>query len=323
MTAPRQSAGRASRKARRKVGSGAGSAELPAPRPYDLGRTLSCGQCFRWSEARGAWYGVFGGTIAAVRQSGERLLIGWEGPPGSPAELARHLGADEPLEEIERRLGSDPVLRTTLSRTSGIAIMRQDPWECLISYIVSAFNNIPKIQGAIRLLARRFGDPILVVGPSAGLQRPGPGEEGLLADERAFPPAGRLAGATLSDLYACALGYRAAYVRAVARAVADGGLDLEAVGRMPYTQARAALMGLPGVGDKVADCVLLFSYGFGEAFPVDVWVQRTVEQWYFGGRHRTPRAIREWARERFGLLAGYAQQHIFTAGRALRPQDDA
>ncbi len=281
--------------------------EVRAPRPYDLTRTLSCGQCFRWSEASGGWRGVVLGTVAAVRQSGERLLVEWEGPPGSPALLARHLGADEPLREIERHLRRDPRLGAALSATSGIAIMRQDPWECLISYIVSAFNNIPKIRRAIRLLARRFGDPI----PAAG--------GGPHADEWNFPSPQRLAGASLSDLRACELGYRAAYVRAVARAAAGGGLVLESVGRMPYPQARAALMELPGVGDKVADCVTLFAYGFGEAFPVDVWVQRTVERWYFGGRRSTPRAIREWARGRFGPLAGYAQQHIFTAGRAMRP----
>jgi N-glycosylase/DNA lyase len=86
---------------------------------------------------------------------------------------------------------------------------------------------------------------------------------------------------------------------------------------MPYPEARAALLGLPGVGEKVAECALLFAFRHREAFPVDVWVQRAVQGWYFGGRSRTPREIRAWARDCFGPLTGYAQQHLFAGARAL------
>jgi N-glycosylase/DNA lyase len=105
-------------------------------------------------------------------------------------------------------------------------------------------------------------------------------------------------------------------VRALARLVADGDVDLRAVTVMPRADARQALLALPGVGEKVADCVLLFGLGFHDAFPVDVWVQRAVERWYFSGRPRTPRAIRAWANDRFGPVAGYAQQHLFAGARA-------
>jgi len=238
------------------------------------------------------------GAVAVVTQHAHGLSIDWQGPEGSVPRLLRHLGADEPLAEIETALGEDAVLDRLLPRTSGIALMRQDPWECLVSFVISAFNNIPKIVQTIDRLSRRFGDRIA-------------------ADAWAFPGPEQLAGARLGALHACILGYRAPYVRDVARLVTRGGLDLDAVARLTYDDARKTLLDLPGVGDKVAECVLLFGLGHREAFPVDVWVHRAVERWYLKGKPRAPRAIRAWARDRFGPLAGYAQQHLFTGARML------
>ena len=298
---------------------------MSIPARYRLDRTLACGQCFRWTVLsaaaapaapirpdavpagrRGASAGqdavpvvcargVTDGTVAMVCQAGAVLRVTWEGPPGTAARLRAHLGADAPLDAVEAALARDPVLRRLLPQTSGLALMRQDPWECLISYVVSAFNNIPKIRLTVERLSRRFGRP-------------------LGGGRFAFPTPSRLADAPLRSLRACLLGYRAPYVQAVARAVAEGRLDLEALRAQPYAQARGALLSLPGVGEKVAECVLLFALGCGEAFPVDVWVQRAVEG-LFLRRRATPRAIRQWARERFGSLAGYANQHLFVAAR--------
>jgi N-glycosylase/DNA lyase len=276
---------------------------IAAPR-FHLTRTLQSGQCFRWTVAAGGARGVVDGTVARVAQRGGRLAVTWEGPPGDAARLRRHLGADQPIAAIERRLAADPVLRRVLARTSGIAIMRQDPWECLVSYVISAFNNIPKICRSVEALARRFGTPIR-------------GDDGRRAGVLgwSFPSPERLAEATEASLRECILGYRAPYVRALARRVADGDADLAAIARLEFDQARAALLTLPGAGEKVVECVLLFGFGRHEAFPVDVWVQRAVERWYLGGRSRPPQAIRAWARDRWGPLAGYAQQHLFVGAR--------
>lgn len=279
--------------------------------PFHLARTLQSGQCFRWQVEADTGRGVVGGTVVRVRQRAGGLEVRWDGPPGRVEALIHHLGADAPLAEIERRLAADPVLRRLLPRTSGVAIMRQDPWECLISYVISAFNNIPKISLSVQRLARCLGEPIYA--GRAGSIPPGAGRAAPIA--WAFPGPERLAQAPASVLRGCALGYRAAYVRAIARRVADGELDLARVGALPHAQARAALLDLPGVGEKVADCVLLFGYGHGDAFPVDVWVQRAVEHWYFDGRAASPAAVRAWARDRFGPLAGYAQQHLFVGAR--------
>jgi len=210
----------------------------------------------------------------------------------SRLRLRRFLGVDEPLREIEGHLAGDAVLRRILPWTSGIAILRQDPWECLIGFIVSAFNNIPKIELTLSRLRERFGEP---------------GHNGV----KTFPSAQALANASLRELRACVLGYRTRYVREAARLVARGAVDLNAPRSASYDDARRMLLAVPGVGGKVADCVLLFAYGKDEAFPVDVWVKRAVERWYFGGRARSERRIREFARERFGNLSGYAQQHLF------------
>ncbi|MGH2405758.1 MAG: DNA-3-methyladenine glycosylase family protein [bacterium] len=282
--------------------------------PYSLARTLTSGQCFRWqmvpSVADGgapapggssAARGIVDGAVSVVAQGPRGLSVTWEGAVGSLPLLRRHLGADQPLAAIENALARDRVLRGLLRQTSGIALMRHDPWECLVSFVISAFNNIPKISQSVRLIARRFGVKI------AGATGP---------DAWSFPGPERLADAGPAQLRSCILGYRAPFVRTLARRVADGTVDLARVARLPYVDARAALLELPGVGEKVAECVLLFGLGHHEAFPVDVWVQRAVERWYFRGRRLTPRGIRLWALDRFGGHAGYAQQHLFAAARA-------
>ncbi len=275
------------------------STVLPVAPPYHLERTLLSGQCFRWTVTADGAKGVVDGTVAIVTQRPEGLFVQWDGPPGSRPRILRHLGADEPLAGIEAALARDRVIRRLLPHTSGIALMRQDPWECLVSYVISAFNNIPKIRQSVQRLSRRFGEQIA-------------------AGDWAFPSPERLACARMDDLRACILGYRAPYVRALSRVVARGEFDLAATGRLPHDDARKALIDLPGVGEKVADCVLLFALGHHEAFPVDVWVQRAVERWYCGGRSKTPRTIRAWARDRFGPLAGYTQQHLFAGARRVK-----
>jgi len=270
---------------------------LPAPAPYHLGRTLSCGQVFGWRTDGSTAEGVFAGRWIGLEQRGEAITVAGLHDPPTLLCLRRFLGVDEPLSEIETRLSRDRVLRRLLPLTSGIAILRQDPWPCLISFVISAFNNIPKIERTLGRLTQRFGQ----AGPDGAML---------------FPVAPALATASARALRACILGYRGPYVRGLARLVARGEFDLTQPERASYAEARKMLLALPGVGEKVADCVLLYAYGKGEAFPVDVWVKRAVERWYFGGRAVSVRRIREFAHERFGELAGYAQQHLFLAARS-------
>jgi N-glycosylase/DNA lyase len=276
---------------------------LPGTAGIHLGRTLASGQAFRWrwcldAEAGDVAAGVVGRRVLRVCQHEEGVRLVSPETPDAQESLRRYLGAapqGHGLDEVERALAGDPVLARILPHTRGLAILAQDPWEVLISFIISQNNNIPKIARSIERLARALGEP--------------------LGTAYAFPSPARLAAAHPRTLRACLLGYRAPYVRAAARLVAEGRLDLDALRRAPEGDAREALLRIPGVGEKVGDCVLLFGLGHTTAFPVDVWVRRAVERLYLGGRRRTLRQIRAFARARWGPLAGYAQQHLFAYAR--------
>ncbi len=260
--------------------------------PYRLDRTLSCGQAFRWHWEGTAARGIFTGRRVRIVQKRDGIRVEGLLDGQQIQSLRRYLGVDQPLGIIEDALRADHVLKRILPHTTGIALMRQDPWECLVSFVISAFNNIPKIELTLDRLCRRFGTSV----------------DGAV---RLFPSSAAIAGADLTELRSCLLGYRAPYVLGVAKRVEGGDFDLSALAERSYEEARGRLLTLPGVGAKVADCVLLFAYGKTEAFPVDVWVKRAVERLYFRGRQKTEGHIRAWAQEQFGLLAGYAQQHLY------------
>lgn len=265
---------------------------LPVRPPYNLVRTLSCGQAFGWKVNGRTAEGTFSGRRVHLEQVADGIIVQGAADGGVQHSLQHYLNLDENLAAVEDQLREDRVLRRALPYTTGIALLRQDPWECLISFIVSAFNNIPKIELSVGRLMERFGEPEV----DRGIR---------------FPRPEVLGSASARGLRACALGYRAAYVAAVARLVASGEFDLERPRLLRYPEARRLLLTLPGVGEKVADCVLLFAYGKRESFPVDIWVKRAVERWYFAGRTVREARIREFAHNRFGPLAGYAQQHLF------------
>lgn len=277
-----------------------------------LRRTLDSGQAFRWRweagpDGREVAVGVIGRLRVRISQDGRGIQVLAPNSPAAGAAVSRYLalgprrtgsrgGAAQALPEIESALARDSVLARILPHTRGTGLLVQDPWEVVISFVISQNNNIPKIAGSIDRLARALGEPL------------GDGVH-------AFPGPARLAEASPRTLRACALGYRAPYVREAARRVADGRLDLDALRGLPEDEARAALCEVPGIGEKVADCILLFALGRAATFPVDVWVRRAVERLYFHGEPTPLREVRAFARARFGPLAGYAQQHLFAYAR--------
>jgi len=281
------------------------AARLAGAGALHLARTLESGQTFRWTWQIGddgttEATGIVGRHVFRVRQDDRALWLLSPREREARAHLRDYLGlspASGGIHGVEASLAADPVVSRVLPHTRGVALLAQDPWEVLISFIISANNNIPKIRQSVERLARSLGEPI--------------------GDRTwAFPSPERLAGARPRTLAACLLGYRAPYVRAAARLVAGERLHLSSLAGMPFEDARARLLEVPGVGEKVADCVLLFGLGHTAAFPVDVWVKRAVERLFFRGRSRTPRQIQAFARARFGALGGYAQQHLFCYARA-------
>jgi N-glycosylase/DNA lyase len=188
-------------------------------------------------------------------------------------------------------------MRASIRACRGLRLLRQDPWECLASFILSSTKQIVQIQQIIVQLCERFGDSVPAL----------PGRP----DAFAFPAAERLAALTEAELRACRMGFRAKGLLAASRRVASGELALDSLGHSSYENARARLMELPGVGPKIADCVLLFAYGFQQAFPIDVWVMRALRTLYFPKRRPTAARLQRFVGTYFGPNPGYAQQYLF------------
>lgn len=253
---------------------------------FDLDRTLASGQVFRYRRIGDRYFVCRRDRLFWLRQHAGRLEFGGAGE----AYVRRFLGLDHDLAATLRRLGRIPELRPAIRACRGLRIVRHDPWECLVSFICSTRSNIPKIARSLELMARMFGSR-LECEEHSGFS---------------FPDHGSLGDAEL--LRSTGVGYRAEYLAGTD--VLCTPAMLRRIGRMKYPAAREELKKLPGVGDKVADCVCLFSMGFGEAFPVDVWVLRAMRE-LFPGAGKSEKEIRRSAARMFGPDAGYAQQYLF------------
>jgi len=254
---------------------------------FSLRDTLESGQFFRWSRHGDAYLVETAQRIFQVRQTGLGLEV-----RGAEEGFVRHFfSLDQDLEAALRILGRDPKLGPALEASPGLRLIRQDPWECTVSFILSMASNIPRITRNLADLARVYGRPVRL-GGFEGHQFPRPGR---LGDE--------------GSLRRLGVGFRAKYLVAAERRV-RGGL-LEEVAGLGTGEARQALMGVPGIAEKVADCILLFAFGRGDAFPLDTWIRKAMTRILFGGRKVPDRAIRDCAQERWGELSGVAQQYLY------------
>jgi N-glycosylase/DNA lyase len=276
---------------------------LPA-NDYDLSATLNSGQVFGWEENAGRWSGVVQGKWVELRAETGVIVVRTILPPGDWCWLKHFLQSEVRLAEI---LGTfppdDEFLHRAVLRCRGLRLLRQDPWECLASFILSSTKQIVQIRQIVRELRERFGKRVATPGG--------------IPPTFAFPKAEDLAVVSEAELRQCKMGFRAPYLLAAARRVAAGEIDLTALGRMELAAAREELLRLAGVGEKIADCVLLFAYGFPTAFPVDVWVHRVLTKYYFRGRKVPAERLRKFVRQHFGPHAGYAQQYLFHHERTL------
>jgi N-glycosylase/DNA lyase len=192
-------------------------------------------------------------------------------------------------------------MRAAVAACRGLRLLRQDPWECLASFILSSTKQIVQIRQIVACLCERFGEQVIVPKNHEPVY--------------SFPSVGRIAAAAEAELRACKMGFRAPNLRAAAHMIAAGAVDLDRVRVLPVGEAREALMRLPGVGRKIADCVLLFGYGFQDAFPVDVWVMKALRRLYFPRRSVPLKRLLEFTASHFGPHAGYAQQYLFHYAR--------
>lgn len=308
--------------------------------PFDLSHTLESGQVFRWEKSfaeteggrRPVWLGVLPEGVVRVSPGRNGIL--------TCSSSSRRIGAvylrgyfrlDDDLPRFYSSAANEPGLREAIRRFYGLHLIRQNIWECMLSFVVATNANIPRIRLMLSRLSDRFGEETKF-------------EE---RTYRLFPSPGALAAASVEDLARCGLGYRASFVRSVALSVTLGSIDLDELVSLDYTSARDRLVErsrggpktLPGIGRKVADCVLLFSCGKDTAFPIDVWMARVLRRAYpyLLGEEIVARLdsktknnkvalspqvydrIAAIMREYFGRYAGYAQQYLYHNERMGRP----
>ena len=272
--------------------------ELLIPvRDYDLAATLISGQAFRWRLIEAGWEGVIGQHWLRLKQVPGAIAAETQGPVSNWGWLTHYLQTDIDLNSILASFPNDEPMRASVAHCRGLRLLRQDPWECLASFILSSTKQIVQIQQIVELLCTRFGTPLAV-----------PEEH---QPVYSFPTAQRLAVAMEAELRACKMGFRAPNLLRTAQIVARGEVNLDEVGKLDLPEARQALVRLPGVGEKIANCVLLFACGFQGDFPVDVWVMKALRQLYFPKRRPTAQRLLRFTNTYFGPNAGYAQQYLF------------
>ena len=277
-------------------------------RDFHLTNTMECGQLFRYRRV-GDWYYVHSGNkFFKIRQGEGRLEFS-----GADKDFIRHFfSLDVPMEDVLSEIPLDKHTRRAFRLYYGLRIIRQDPWECLLSYLCSIASNIPKIQRCLDGLARAFGEEVRL-DEVKGYSLPGPSRDrpsGLSTLDRAK---------ALSLLKGLGLGFRSRYVYEVSQRVDNA--YLESLRDLSYLEAKKKLMELPGVGEKVADCVLLFSLDFVGAFPVDRWIDRAIRTFYFKGKKVSPREVQSFVSNHFGRYGGYAQQYLFHYSRTTLGRD--
>jgi N-glycosylase/DNA lyase len=283
---------------------------------FDLQATVESGQTYLWSRADDAmyddglawggdaWYETVLPTTATDTNEPELLRTRWDGErlawesttPRAPEHLTRLLRLDDDLDAIVAATPDLPLLDRAFERYRGMRLVRDPSFGSLVSFICSAQMRVSRIHGMQMRLAREYGDALTVDGRTY----------------HAFPTAEQLAAATEADLRDLSLGYRAPYVKRTAEMVASGEAHPDEARDLPYEEAREYLTRFVGVGDKVADCVLLFALDYLEAVPLDTWIQTAIAEYYpdceRGSYRETSRAIRE---RLGGEFAGYAQTYIF------------
>ena len=268
--------------------------EVTCVRDFDLVKTFECGQCFRWeTDEKGIYTGITRGHVAGLRSEGDSVFI-YCAVDDFESVWYDYFDLDRDYPEIRRRLSSDGFMREVSDFGAGIRILRQDGWEALCSFIISQCNNIPRIKKIIAALCREFGESSDFMGRKYF----------------AFPSADKLAALEEGDLAPLRCGYRAAYIIGAAKAVASGALDLSALAKTDPGYARTALKRLQGVGDKVADCVILYGLHMLDAFPLDVWMKRAVAEHYGPGFDPSV----------FSPYAGIAQQYIYYYARNTKSE---
>lgn len=268
---------------------------------FELAHIFECGQCFRWQKERdGSYTGVTKHGVLNVKKINDSKIIvkgtfaKSEDEETIKCEIADYLDLNCNYSEIKNILKKDDEnMVNAIAYGYGIRILNQDPWEMLISYIISAANNIPRISKTIENISKSYGKKLIH-------------EE---KEYYLFPTPEELSKASVEDLRKLNLGFRDKYVYNATKLVVDNKINLEQIMSMDYLNAKKELMKIDGVGEKVANCILLFSMRKTEAFPVDTWIKKVMSQLY--NESKDIKKISKFAEEKYGKYGGIAQQYLF------------
>lgn len=262
--------------------------------------SINSGQVFLWEKHGDLWYGIHGDRIVRLGKDD----AGFQSFPELKSCEQKMFRLDDDIKAIVADISRDALVRRLVKTYPGLRLMRQEPEQCIFSFVCASNTNIPMIRRMLSAMARRFGRPVKVNG----------------IEFFTFPSARSINRATIDELCACGLGYRAKAVKAVAEGVISGRLDFGALKNASYEEAKKELLQIYGVGNKIADCVLLFSLEKLEAFPIDIWIARALAGHYrwlrekqFGDKLTAHQydLLSEGARKYFGRYAGYAQQYLY------------
>lgn len=266
---------------------------------FNLKYTLECGQCFRWNKIDEEYYiGVIKDRVIKIKQKGSKLYVSSDNMNNLENVIYEYFDFNTNYINIEERISKiDENVNNAVKNTSGIHILNQDFFETLISYIISANNNIPRISKSVNLISQKYGKKIIFEN-----------EEYYL-----FPTPNELKDVSEEDFKKCGVGFRSRYLRYAVEGILSKKINIEKLKGLPTNKLKMELLKIMGVGPKVADCILLFSCKRREVFPIDVWVERVMTNLYFKdyGRAMKKKEILEYAEKHFGNDAGIVQQHLF------------
>lgn len=266
---------------------------------FELKHIFECGQCFRWNrEESGNYIGVAFGRVLEVEKIGEDVMLYNTTEEEFYKYWLNYFDLSREYSKIKSELSKDVILKSSVEFGYGIRLLQQESFELLISFIISSNNRIPMIKRAISKISLLWGEPIEYKGQTY----------------YSFPSIESLHKATLEELEACSIGFRAKYIKNTVEKIYLNTEELNSIISSNDDECHNNLQNYNGIGPKVADCIMLFSMGKYSAFPVDVWVKRAMQHFYLAP-DVSLKKIREFGRDKFKNLSGFAQQYLFYYAR--------
>jgi len=265
----------------------------------DIDNSINSGQVFLWKKIKKNWYGIDGQNILKINQGGKIESI-----QNTKTDFFRK---NDDIQKIIKSISKDKTVKKAISQYEGLRLFNQDPFQCMISFIISSNSNIQKIKCSLEKISKKFGTKLVVQN-----------EEFYL-----FPKPEKIAKASIDEIKTCGVGYRAPFIKEAAKMVTLKKINFEYLKNSDYDETKRNLRLIPGVGNKVADCIMLFSLNKLNAFPLDTWMIKILEKYYSNEFQIETKTITEKQYEilhkkivdYFGQYCGYAQQFLFKMER--------